>query len=126
MNATFTLDLGGSSGGLIFDTTAQGAGVEVFPPVESLTENVTTSPVTDGATTLDIMVATLPTDGTIRLTADLDDTIVGGRQITVTGSEIAGATVAMTTADQVTRGVFGTDGAVYLDLAGTQSTCLPS
>ena len=125
-NATVTLDLNGSNGGLIFDTSAQGAGVEVFQPVEVLTENVTAGAVTDGDTTLDISVGMLPTDAMIRLTADLDDTIVGGRQITVSGSEIAGATVAVAVDDHVTKGVFGDDGLAYIDMTNASTGCLPS
>lgn len=123
MDAAITLDLSGSAGGLIFDTTAKGAGVEVFQPVEILTGNVVVSPVADGDTRLDMTIAQFTSDAAVQLTADLDDTIAGGRQITVTGSEISGATVSIATNETIAQGVFDDAGTAYIDLTGA---CLPS
>ena len=57
--STLALDLKGSAGALVFDTTNQGAGVEVLPPFELVagkTIVMGTSTVTDGDTrvTIDI------------------------------------------------------------------------
>lgn len=122
-DAAFTLDLSGSRGALIFDTSASGAGVEVFQPVEIVSGNVTLGPVGDGDTTLNIDLAMFPTDAIIRLTADLDDTLAGGRQITVSGSEIAGTTVVATVNGAKTQGVFDDSGTVEMTIA---SACWPT
>lgn len=125
LNTTFVLDLGGSAGALIFDTSAQGAGVAVFQPVESQSNNVALSPVSDGDQVLDMRVTTLPIDGVLRLTADLDDTL-SGSQITVSGSEMAGATITAIAAGQSTTNTFDSNGIAQLSLPAPAVVCVSS
>lgn len=90
-----SIDLSTSAAGLIFDTTEQGAGVEVFQPFEFVAgrELVNAMPkVTDGQTIVDIDIKALARSQNIVFTIDVDDT-TGNREITVNGSEIAGATI---------------------------------
>lgn len=90
---TLTFDLSGAAGGLIFDTTGTGAGVEVFQPfvLVSGMEQVLGQPqVSDGDTRVALNLRGLEPGGTVAFTIDVDDT-GGGREITVSGSEIAGA-----------------------------------
>lgn len=96
-NATLVLDLAGSSAGLIFDVTGQGAGVEVFQPLEMVSGQgaLSTLPsVRDGDNRVAFDVAELAPGGSIAFTIDVDDTI-GQREITVSDSEIQGASVAL-------------------------------
>ena len=88
-----TLSIGESAGRLIFDVTDQGAGVEVFQPLEivagaALLDKVPT--VKDGDNALQLAMASWPAGAEFSFTIDVDDT-VSNRQITVTGSEIEGA-----------------------------------
>lgn len=97
-NGAITLDLAGSQGRLIFDTTGQGAGVEVFQPfdlVEGANRLAALPQVTDGQSEIRLEVAQLAPGERITFTIDVDDTI-GQREITVSGSEIAGAMVHLT------------------------------
>ncbi|MFK7835107.1 MAG: aggregation factor core [Sulfitobacter sp.] len=93
--ARVTLDLGTAPAGLIFDVTGTGAGVEVFQPFELVAgaENLNVLPtVLDGDTAIELDLRGLGQGQSVAFTIDVDDT-GGGREITVSGSEIAGATV---------------------------------
>lgn len=92
-----TVDLGTAPAGLIFDVTAAGAGVEVFQPFDVVAgaENLTTLPsVSDGQSAVTLNLNGLAAGASVAFTIDVDDT-GGGREITVSGSEIAGASVRM-------------------------------
>jgi hypothetical protein len=71
--------------------------VQVFQPFR-LTEGATlvqdTPQVQDGDQTLTLSLRDLPVGQSVAFTIDVDDTI-GQREITVSGSEIAGARVAI-------------------------------
>jgi hypothetical protein len=104
-------DLSGSSAGLIFDITSKGAGVEVYQPFVLISgaEDVKAhSDVSDGDVKLNLELAALMPDRPIAFTTDLDDTI-GQREITVSGAEIAGATVSITSRGETVTSVFGPD-----------------
>jgi len=93
--ATLVVDLRGSQGRLIFDTTASGAGVSVYQPfrLTSGEEQVISAPqVRDGASTVTLSLSELNTD--LSFTIDVDDTI-GMSETRVSGSEITGAEVAL-------------------------------
>ncbi|MDA7426012.1 aggregation factor core [Thalassococcus lentus] len=95
------LNLGESSAGLIFDTTAAGAGVEVFQPLEIVAgaELLNVVPVLkDGDNTALLELRGLNPGQSVAFTIDVDDTL-GGREITVSGSEILGARVSLTGAE---------------------------
>ncbi|MBE1282991.1 MAG: aggregation factor core [Rhodobacteraceae bacterium] len=94
------LDLSTSRGGLIFDVTAQGAGVEVYQPFELVegSDALQAPPsVQDGQSKIALDIVQLPSGGAIAFTIDVDDTI-GQRAITVSGAEIEGATVTLASA----------------------------
>lgn len=86
------IDLGTAPAGLIFDTTGAGAGVEVFQPLEWVEGAAETSAITDGDTSLTVVIDEWPAGQTRAFTVDIDDT-TSARQITVDGSEMAGATL---------------------------------
>ncbi len=88
------IDLTNSFGKLYFDTSAKGAGVEVFQPFESLSENLKASgTVGDGDTSVSIQVHRLLQDESISFTIDVDDALVNSSlgQIRVARGELAGA-----------------------------------
>jgi len=99
-DATLVIDLSTSPAGLIFDVTAQGAGVEVFQPVELIAGSAA-----DGDQQLSITLGNVATGAEYIITADLDDLQSNGAlgQIRVAGSEIAGASVAQRNRGNVHR-----------------------
>jgi hypothetical protein len=95
-SATLSVDLNGSAGALVFDTTDKGAGVEVFQPFELVAGKAFVtdhSTVSDGEKVLTINVKNLKAGGKIAFTIDVDDTL-GQREITVNDAEISGATAS--------------------------------
>ncbi|MDJ0822326.1 MAG: aggregation factor core [Paracoccaceae bacterium] len=104
--ATILLDLSGSAAGLIFDTTGSGAGVEVFQPLEIVAgaEQLVSPPVVkDGDTRAVLHLRGLAPGQSVAFTIDVDDT-AGGREITVSGSEILGAFVVLTASTETRAG----------------------
>lgn len=105
-DAVFELDMGSSQGRLVFDVTPAGAGVEVFQPFEITAgaDRLATVPdVVDGQSDLVLQLVQFAAGDTVVFTIDVDDTI-GQREITVTGSEIAGAEARLITAQSaITR-----------------------
>ena len=92
------VDLGTAPAGLIFDVTAAGAGVEVFQPFDVVAggDALSSLPrVADGDSAVTLDIKGLAKGKSIAFTIDVDDT-AGGREITVNGSEIAGATIKAT------------------------------
>jgi len=92
-----TIDLAPAAGGVIFDTTGSGAGVEVFQPFELVSgasQVVSPPSVSDGDQTVTLSLSTLTPQTPVAFTVDVDDT-GGGREITVSGSEIEGARVTV-------------------------------
>ncbi len=103
-----TVDLSGSEAGLLFDVTGEGAGVEVFQPFELVAGGDLvsgSSTVKDGDTALTLSLDAFPKDSEVAFTIDLDDTL-GGREITVNGAEITGATVTLSGDFATATGVF--------------------
>lgn len=123
-NAMVMIDLGGSKGGLIFDVDSGGSGVEVYQPVEITHGYGALSPVRDGDKRLQVFVQSLMSGDTLDLTADLDDTLGGSTEITVNGSEMAGATVRLALSDRVLSGIFDDDGTAKIALPTDASVCL--
>ena len=113
--ADVVIDLSGSAGALVFDVTADGAGVEVFQPfevVEGAGALAALPDVQDGDTAIALAVTRLGPNGTIAFTTDVDDTLEG-REITVTDGEIEGAAVRVTAGGMTSSGAFtGTDAAL--------------
>lgn len=120
-----TVDLSGSAAGLIFDTTGNGAGVEVFQPFELVAggaELKSVEAVTDGDTSVKLRLKDLPAGGKIAFTIDVDDTLAASSngQIMVSGGEIAGASVSMTVGGDTTRATFDNRGNATLALKDCQ------
>ena len=114
-NAEIVIDLSGSAGALVFDVTAEGAGVEVFQPFEVVegADALSAMPeVRDGDTAVALAVQRLAPGGAIAFTIDVDDT-VNAREITVTDGEIEGAGVRITAGETTGGGSFdGSDMAI--------------
>lgn len=123
-NAMVMIDLDGSQGGLIFDVEPGGSGVDVYQPVEITSGYGALSPVRDGDKRLQILVHSLTAGETFGLSADLDDTLGGTREITVNGSEMAGASVRLALRDRVLSGVFDSDGTAKIALPKDASVCM--
>ncbi|MGR3636402.1 MAG: aggregation factor core [Shimia sp.] len=106
--STIQLDLSTSRGALIFDVSNSGAGVEVFQPFEVVSGQdafAEMPSVVDGQNAVDLKISKLNPGANIAFTIDVDDTL-GAREITVTGSEIAGATVTQIGTDGRTTAQF--------------------
>lgn len=118
-----TIDLMGSAAGLIMDVTAAGAGVEVFQPlvlVSGADQVAQISAPQDGDTQLSLTLSALVPAAPVAFTLDLDDTM-GGREITVTGAEIVGATVTLISDLTTVTAAFDADGEATLILPGCPS-----
>lgn len=94
------LDLTSTRGGLIFDTTANGPGVEVFQPFEVRSGDVqleSSASVVDGASKLVIRIGVLPANQQASFTIDVDDTLTNSElgQIRVAGSEMENGRVTL-------------------------------
>ncbi len=92
------VDLTGSAGSLIFDTQAQGPGVEVYQPFElvqgaSLVRSA--SELRDGGRAISLSITGLSPRQAIAFTIDVDDTLTESPlgQTRVAGSEIKGAKI---------------------------------
>jgi hypothetical protein len=118
-----TIDLDGSAGGLIFDVTGSGAGVEVFQPFDLVTgaEFVSArSQVRDGDRSVTLELTGLGAGAEVSFTIDVDDT-AGTREITVAGSEIAGASLRVEAAEGQSRAVFSSAATATASLIGCVS-----
>jgi len=101
-------DIGAAPAGLIFDVTGSGAGVEVFQPLVMVAgqELLRDTPmVKDGDSAIMFDLDGLGVGAQLAFTIDVDDT-GGGREITVNGAEIQGASVTVTFGETALTGVF--------------------
>lgn len=106
------IDLAPSAAGLIFDTTATGAGVDVFQPfelVEGADALTSHTPVNDGDRQVELSVKRLAPGTRIAFTVDVDDTL-GQRGITIAGSEIQDAAVRVLASGFTSAGRFSAQG----------------
>lgn len=120
--ANVKLDLSTSTAGLILDVAESGKGVEVFQPLEitSGTSSLLTIPnPKDGDSQLTLEIDELEPGQSISFTIDVDDTL-GGREITVSGAEIAGATVNFVQAGKMVSSAFGTNARTRIELEACQ------
>lgn len=110
------IDLGSSSAGLVFDVTGSGAGVEVFQPLEFVAGAdalVSMPTVKDGDRKLLLSIRKLAPAARIVFTIDVDDT-AGPRGITISGSELEGATVRIGSGRSQSVGRFSREGGVVV------------
>ncbi len=120
-----TIDLEGSQGGLLFDTTPRGLGVQVSQPLvitEGTAFLAALPQVSDGARQITLSIADLPGQSMIGFTIDVDDTLPQSQngQTRVSGSEMAGAQVRLSGAAVAQTAAFEPDGRAVLML----NTCL--
>ncbi len=121
--ALVTIDVGTAPAGLIFDTTASGQGVKVFQPFELVSgaDQLRTVPqIRDGDTQIALDIGPMMAGASLAFTIDVDDT-TSTRQITVNGSEMAGATLRVVHAEQTESAVFDASGNATLKLDGCLS-----
>ena len=120
------VDLSSSAGKLIFDTTASGAGVEVFQPFEVRDGNVTlhaAESVNDGDTQLSVIIENLAPGETASFTIDVDDTLTNSElgMIRVSKSEITGSVIKLTLHDSdKLEGSLDNDGKLQLKAPSCQ------
>jgi len=91
------IDFSDSNGGLIFDVTGSGAGVEVFQPFEVTAgagRLLEEPKISDGDQVVSLDMSGLGLGETIEFTTDVDDTN-GTREITVANGEINGTAVSV-------------------------------
>jgi len=93
-----SINMENSKGGLIFDITAGGAGVEVFQKFEAVTganKFELISPIKDGDNIISFKTSSLEPNAMISFTIDVDDTLVNSAlgQIRVSGNEISGSSL---------------------------------
>lgn len=99
-NLVVEIDLSQSAGGLIFDTSAAGAGVEVFQPFEvesGVIELLSADSVSDGDTGLVLKIPELLAGQSASFTIDVDDTLTRSERgkIRITGSEIQSGSISI-------------------------------
>lgn len=107
-STVISIDLSGSPHGLVFDVTGKGAGVEVFQPFELVNggEKLRRLPIVkDGDDQVTLEFSGFKAGETLSFTIDVDDTM-NAQQITVSNSEIAGATIIATTGQKTLNAPF--------------------
>jgi len=108
-----TIDLSQSDGKLIFDTSATGAGVEVFQPFEVSEGDIKLASLAepkDGDNQLSLSIKHLSPQTPVSITIDVDDTLPKSElgQIRVSNTEIKNATVTVNQEhQQAITAVFG-------------------
>ena len=125
-DVTLVIDLSTAPAGVIFDVTGQGAGVEVFQPIEVVSGEVAIAPVVDGDQVLHMHFPVFAPAEQVIISADLDDQSSQSDlgQIRVSGSEIAGASVAMVANGLQTDARFDVDAAARLSPAEGVDGCV--
>jgi len=114
------INLNGSAGKLIFDTTEKGQGVEVFQPFEVREGQITLSganTVDDGDQSLAITIDKFNAGQSASFTIDVDDTLKNSElgMIRVSDAEIFGGEVTLETMDgQISKAKFDSEGKVVL------------
>jgi len=114
------IDLSASSARLIFDTTGEGAGVEVFQPFEKVDGKFELAgEVTDGEQQLTLQIERFAVGETISFTIDVDDTLTTSElgNIRVSSSEMQGSKVSLkASGGEVVSGTFGADNTSTLEI----------
>tara|TARA_R110001606_G_scaffold25866_1_gene83846 strand:+ start:568 stop:1086 length:519 start_codon:yes stop_codon:yes gene_type:complete len=114
------LDLSNSSGRLIFDTTATGAGVDVFQPFEVRKGNMkllSSDKVEDGDSMLSLSIESIQANDSVSFTIDVDDTLPQSElgNIRVSGSEITNASAEIIVQGNTPSvGMFKSDGKAFV------------
>jgi hypothetical protein len=95
------IDLTDTAGELIFDTTATGAGVDVFQPFEVSSGDIRLNGkarINDGDKVLSIIISSIQARASVSFTIDVDDTLANSERgmTIVSGAEIEGGRVTAT------------------------------
>ena len=125
-NAVVLLDLTGSAGGLTFDGAAGSEAAKSTQPIEITSGYGALSPVRNGDKRVQILVHTLPPGEALNLAATLGDTAGQTSDVSVTGSEMAGASIRVALSDRVLKGTFDTAGTAKIALPADASVCMAS
>lgn len=110
------IDLSTSAAGLIFDTTATGAGVDVFQPFELVAgaDALASQPqVIDGDKQVALPIGRLAPKAVLAFTIDVDNTMTS-RGTMVSGSQIEGVSVRVRAAGITTTGQFSQQGSALI------------
>ena len=122
-----TIDLSNSDGKLIFDTTASGAGVEVFQPFEVTEGNMqlaNDSVIFDGSNKIKLNISNLAPQKVASFTIDVDDTLTNSElgNIRVSNSEINNSQVIVKIDDSSSsNSSFGVDSKAMITLASCKT-----
>ena len=118
-NVKLEIDLDASAAGLILDTTAAGAGVEVYQPLELVSGRTALAEVPrvqDGDSRMALNVRSLGSNASIEFTIDVDDT-KGTKPTMISGGEIAGAQVRLSGMGDTIEGTFDSRAVATLALS---------
>ncbi|SIS46160.1 hypothetical protein SAMN05421760_101839 [Neptunomonas antarctica] len=116
------IDLTNTTGGLIFDTTANGAGVEVFQPFEVTKGDIQLkdkASVNDGDKILSVIISSIQPNASVSFTIDVDDTMRKSERgmIIVSGAEIENGLVTVTQGSVASSGTFGRNSKAMVNMA---------
>ncbi|MCB5163102.1 hypothetical protein [Marinomonas algarum] len=122
-NIMVDFDLSKSVGKLIFDTTATGAGVEVFQPFEVRRGKLmlaSTNEIKDGDSTLSLKIQSIAPSESVSFTIDVDDTLDRSElgNIRVSGSEITNGSITLITQKSTVSTTFNRYGKALLPTQG--------
>lgn len=116
------IDLTNTTGGLIFDTTASGAGVEVFQIFEVTSGDIKLNgkaSVNDGDKMLSIFISSIQPKASASFTIDVDDTMPNSERgmIIISGTEIEGGVVTVTQGSLTSFGTFNRNSKATVNIA---------
>jgi hypothetical protein len=116
------IDLTNTAGGLIFDTTATGAGVDVFQPFEVASGDIRLNgkaSINDGDKVLSVTISSIAPGSSVSFTIDVDDTMPNSERgmIIVSASEIEGGIVTITKDTIDSSGTFGRNSMASINMS---------
>lgn len=116
------IDLTNTTGGLIFDTTASGAGVEVFQTFEVTSGDIKLNGkarVNDGDKMLSIFISNIQPRASASFTIDVDDTMASSERgmIIISGTEIEGGVVTVMQGSLTSSGTFNRNSKATVNIA---------
>jgi len=107
-DAAVVVDMTGSYGSLIFDTEGSADGSDAPQPFEAVSGTLRDVLVEDGASVLRLHVPEWPKGGEVSFTLDVDDVLRHGElgRTQISGGEVAGTEIRISTEDASGFGVF--------------------
>jgi hypothetical protein len=115
------IDLTDTAGGLIFDTTAAGAGVDVFQPFEVSSGEIrlnSEAQINDGDKFLSVIISKIQARASVSFTIDVDDTLANSERgmIIVSDAEIEGGRVTVLHGSLDNYGTFGRNSIALINM----------